>query len=1453
MKHSAAFWPLVILGSTGLWASGQPESPPVLPPAPPSATFLAPANPDAAQKALSVPFDPRAAQGRVLLSWTFTVYDAAGRTVWTKSETQTKDRGFFGELFNLGEKPRVEVPSALVWDGSDGQKPVPNGVYTYVVTVTDSAGRTTRTPPTSVTIQNNPVRITRLALDYAIFSPRGKRNTLVVHQDGTREARWEGRFADATGAVVRTYVWENPTDQGSADLSPPEFSWDGKDTSGQILPEGEYKYSLTGTNRAGAVVSQDLDQPVVISERPGVLRLTSDQGAFSPQADQGWPTTLTLGLDSADVQGLVDWNVTVTDLTHPKVPLWTKSGRAPLPAALAFDGRDQLGRTIPDGRYQAVLSANFNNGNSGESPAFAFDLDTVGPRGQLTAAKSVFGGVGRPTLPVEFVGTGKVVWTLELLGADAKPVRNFSLGDGGKASLEVPGLDAAGTPLPDGPYVLRASTHDRAGNLGRAELAVVKDSRPGKVSLTASSPVLVPGNAGNGRVTVTPVVDPTPEEGSLWTLVSLDPKGQPGPTLERVTALGSVSAYDWSGRDSAGKALPDGAYRVVLSVTFANGSVAAAQQDLRIDSQYLKEPQGTLAVSAPVFGGTERPSVTVQFQGDATVSWTLELRDAAGKVRGQYPLGTGGQASVTVPGGSEGTLPDGAYTLRATAVSRAGVTGSAAAVLKKDSRPMKASLDLSRPVLVPGKGANGQLRITPLLDVLDSIEATNLEIRSAAGTLLASRSSEGPLTFWDWNGQDASGKAPADGKYSVNLAVRYANGTVSRATSELAVDSTYLTEPQGSLTVSAPTFGSPARSTVTATFTGDAGPVWTLDVLDKDGRSLRQYALGDSGKATVEVGADAAGKPLPDGTYTLTASAKNKAGVAGTAKAAVQKDSRSLKVGLDLSTPVLVPGNALNGSVKITPVLESLDGVVSTALAIAGPDGAPVIDRTGGLVPFWDWDGRDALGKAGADGVYRVTLAVTYANGAVGKAARDLKIDSSFLKEPQGTLTASDQVFGGSGRSGVTVTFQGTAGLPWDLEILDKDGKTIRKDPLGDTGTATVDFQGLDDRNQPLPDGPYTLKASAVSVAGVPGTALLQLRKDSREGAASLDLSRSVIVPGKGTNGTVRITPILPFVDSVEKTVLSILGPDGKTVGEKSSDGTLPFWDWTGQDTQGKNLPNGTYRVALTADYANGSVSRAQGEVKIDSTYLNDQGPLVEMTLSSKTFAPNNVDGPTDLTVSIKTTEGVVPVAGWQLTVLDPRGKPFRQWSGKGLPPKSVYWDGKGDSGDVVESGEDYQLQLRVSDTQNHVTRKQDTVTIDISVIKLAEGKYKIVVSSIQFAGYSSDVFKVTGDLVTKNIYVLKRLANALGKFPGYKIRLEGYAVSEFWNDPKTAEWEQKTQLLPLSLDRALAVKNVMVLLGIDADRFTVQGYGGDKPIVPHSDLENRWKNRRVEFYLDKG
>jgi outer membrane protein OmpA-like peptidoglycan-associated protein len=45
-------------------------------------------------------------------------------------------------------------------------------------------------------------------------------------------------------------------------------------------------------------------------------------------------------------------------------------------------------------------------------------------------------------------------------------------------------------------------------------------------------------------------------------------------------------------------------------------------------------------------------------------------------------------------------------------------------------------------------------------------------------------------------------------------------------------------------------------------------------------------------------------------------------------------------------------------------------------------------------------------------------------------------------------------------------------------------------------------------------------------------------------------------------------------------------------------------------------------------------------------------------------------------------------------------------------------------------------------------------------------------------------------------------------------------------------------------------VKEALVERGLDQDRMSVVGRGGTDPIVPHTDLDNRWKNRRVEFIL---
>jgi outer membrane protein OmpA-like peptidoglycan-associated protein len=39
---------------------------------------------------------------------------------------------------------------------------------------------------------------------------------------------------------------------------------------------------------------------------------------------------------------------------------------------------------------------------------------------------------------------------------------------------------------------------------------------------------------------------------------------------------------------------------------------------------------------------------------------------------------------------------------------------------------------------------------------------------------------------------------------------------------------------------------------------------------------------------------------------------------------------------------------------------------------------------------------------------------------------------------------------------------------------------------------------------------------------------------------------------------------------------------------------------------------------------------------------------------------------------------------------------------------------------------------------------------------------------------------------------------------------------------------------------------------GIKVARVSTDGLGAENPVVPNSDYQDRWKNRRVEFYIAK-
>ena len=61
---------------------------------------------------------------------------------------------------------------------------------------------------------------------------------------------------------------------------------------------------------------------------------------------------------------------------------------------------------------------------------------------------------------------------------------------------------------------------------------------------------------------------------------------------------------------------------------------------------------------------------------------------------------------------------------------------------------------------------------------------------------------------------------------------------------------------------------------------------------------------------------------------------------------------------------------------------------------------------------------------------------------------------------------------------------------------------------------------------------------------------------------------------------------------------------------------------------------------------------------------------------------------------------------------------------------------------------------------------------------------------------------------------------------------------------------ENTESLIPLSLQRATAVKNVLVVLGVPENILEVVGKGGLEYVANPLDSNENYKNRRIQFFI---
>jgi len=503
------------------------------------------------------------------------------------------------------------------------------------------------------------------------------------------------------------------------------------------------------------------------------------------------------------------------------------------------------------------------------------------------------------------------------------------------------------------------------------------------------------------------------------------------------------------------------------------------------------------------------------------------------------------------------------------------------------------------------------------------------------------------------------------------------------------------------------------------------------------------------------------------------------------------------------------------------------------------------------------WDGLDPAGLPLPDGSYLARLSVDY-GGAFKPALVESQAFGLVTSPPRGLVSASPATVAPATLGAANpVTFslepaeQPAFITRWKLSLTDKAGAELASWEAGWPNRSAAWDGSLAGGGRIAPESELLLKAEVVDEYGnlgsFGGAFTVSDRPAPRE-ASTIAAPRPTFAPGSpGSPGSLRFDFAIGHPASVKAWSLDLVDEGGGVTASEKGAGLPAALEWDGKTSQGSEAPEGSYKARLAIDYG---LEFRPTTIESASFALSLSAPRVTLSLSAGVFSPDG-DGQNDqVTITMAGSSKYAKIKTWTLEVKDPAGRPFASWKGD-WPAAPLEWQGRGVGGQLVESASEYSVDLRLRDEFGRTSEAKTSLVTGILVDKTQAG-YRIRVPSITFQSFTADYRDVPAGLAAQNAATLDWVAAALARFPDYRIRVQGHAVMIHWFDAAKGEIEQQEVLIPLSLERAKAISLALEERGINGGLLTPVGLGADDPVVPNSDLGNRWKNRRVEFYLAK-
>ncbi|MCQ2240722.1 FlgD immunoglobulin-like domain containing protein [Treponema sp.] len=969
---------------------------------------------------------------------------------------------------------------------------------------------------------------------------------------------------------------------------------------------------------------------------------------------------------------------------------------------------------------------------------------------------------------------------------------------------------------------------------------------------------------------------------------------QLGKTKESVDIPPSVS---WNGYLDDGSLAEDGTYYYSIWTRKGNGQETETKKaTVIVDNTPPAIELAKLSSDEKNFGEGAKAVLPVNQSGSVEELWTAKITDMNGNTVKSYRWEKAAPDKIVWNGtnDSKAIVPDGVYQYEITSTDLAGNTSEKAVISNIIFSAEKPEISISiagntldsRFFAPAPKGEVAKERKTVNFDIsipspkasVNSLVSWKIDVvgKSDDNVLytLSGNNNKAPdkLAF---DGKGSNGAILAEGEYRAKVTARYLNGYEPKAVYSpvFVLDNEAPTAvvnlPANTVFNGQNLFEIVQQAASENSYTGPKN--WVGKIVDKDGKIARQYNFGSILPAKVEWNGLGENGQFNDNTYRYILEVTELAGN----KRTVSTSEFTLDTSkTELAINVAPKAFSLNAEskvqkVSINPVVNASSGIKSYEVAVSSK-GTVVKKFTGsGKVPSAiQWDGLSDSGTRCADGEY-VAKITTVANSGTEASAESGKfiLDSTapVIKVSVPYVAFSPEETSTKKNLPVMVEESSVEEL-WTAEIRDGKNAVVKTVRFVNSKAANFSWDGTDDNGNKVANGNYSLVISSVDAAGNKGQASISgIAVDARPVSAYVTAEYNGISPnGDNVLDVQKFDIKTTLKDGIASWKFDIVDEKSRSVkqfSDKDQKDLPAVINWAGDTNEG-TLAEGIFKGKLHVEYTKGNIVDTETSMFICTT----KGPELAVRTAPAYFSPDNDGNDDDLFIQLK-CKAIAGLKNWSFTIYNPIKdekkplSPFWKTAGKNVMTERLVWDGRGNNGEIVQSAEDYPYILEAYDELGMHTTFKGVINVDVLIIQDGD-KLKMQIPSIIFRANAADFgvqkLDAKGNVKEKGITqaqadnnqrILKRVAEILNKFKDYRVTVVGHA-----NRVTDNADEETKELIPLSTERAEYVKNQLIALKVkDGEkRLSSEGKGGTEPVADRKNSDVNWKNRRVEFILQK-